>query len=65
MRSFLKVPNNLEVGFEVAEMVPKIRKEVYRRFWESVKDNLDTRLKGNEEAHLWEAFENEDNRLLV
>ena len=34
MRSFLKVPNNLEVGFEVAEMVPKIRKEVYRRFWE-------------------------------
>jgi hypothetical protein len=63
LKSFLREPENIEIGFDMEEALADIRKEVYQEFWKRVKGNLDASLRSRDADSSWEACA-EELRLL-
>ncbi len=63
-RTFLKDPDNIELGMDVAEAMQAIRADIYKEFWEGVKNYLCDRLSESSSDSLWEVCDNRDIKLL-
>lgn len=64
LRAFLKDPENIEAGMDVAEVMKSIHADIYKEFWERVMNHLRDRLQDSEPDGLWEVCHNQDIKLL-